>query len=782
MAASKDAYFRQEGNCFRIGTACIEKKLELTADGRLILRSLRDVRTGKEYVRSASVLPDEFFATVNGAYRSGAGGAWTLEETKTQILSQGELETVIALRDGDLTVERHYVAYPGLAVLQEWTVYRNGGKTEMRLTRPSLCVQRLLGERNVDFAYMTGGANFTGSQILKTVPLTDGFTKDFDSQANPEIIPMDGVEGNTWHPRLNGAGVWNEFFALTDTDEKEGLFLTFDYQGWWKAGMTDRDRDRALTGWCELLEYPVAPGEEVRIAPMALGLYHGDLDDMGNAIAEYIYTYKWDYTRDKYFNRTSLSIWQAAPLTDRVFEMVRAARYIGYERLWVDDFWFDAKGNWNGIFGDDWNEVCRYLKEQGMLFRLWMPPWHADRLSNVWVEHPDWMLDFHGNWYNWTIDMSKEEAYQWVLRMLGEKQKEFGSYDLRVDGDPCNLWGSDSFDQADKNGSWNGTLKQSENFYRLYKEFKDQNPDAGLDGCSSGGHTLGIESVRYTDQQQITDGYCFHMGGYWTTMILPIDKHQGMNLAGTDRRGGWQAEEEDPGQMNLFSAPVDGMQHPERPVTPAALEARRKNLELFYWLRRQGVYGRWIRVYRPRLEYGDETFLLQRMTWDQKKGLVMISASELNPLHGKSARIYPKGLLPEEEYRIEARLGGMEPAVRTGKQWMEEGIALTKVQPGEYLFLNLTGRPGQGTLTAPPAAPADPVKTAETWLRRDGVALRWKAAEDENVSTYEIERGGAFYTKISIGSFCFVDGGSLSESYRVRSVDFDGNASEWVNF
>ena len=111
-----------------------------------------------------------------------------------------------------------------------------------------------------------------------------------------------------------------------------------------------------------------------------------------------------------------------------------------------------------------------------------MPPWHADRLSQVWVDHPDWMLDFHGNWYNWTIDLSKEEAYQWVLRMLEEKQQEFGSYDLRVDGDPCMQWKSETFDQADQEGNWNSTLKQSENFYRLYKEFKENNPDAGLDG------------------------------------------------------------------------------------------------------------------------------------------------------------------------------------------------------------------------------------------------------------------------------------------------------------
>lgn len=781
MKLAQDAYCKREGNRFLLGTGKMEKQVELTQDGQWLVRSLRNKRTGKEYVQNGAAKPDEFFVTVDGAYCSGSNGPWTLAGQEECTGPQGEKEYSFTLEHSPLRVRRHYVVYPGTAVIQEWTEYENMGETEITLTRPSLYVDRYLWEdrEHLSFSYMTGGANFSGSQILKTVPLTEGFNKDFNSQADPEVIEVDGHCGNTWHPRLNGCGVWNEFFILTDEAAKEGFYMTFDYQGWWKAGMTNRDRDTALVGWCELLDYPVAPGETVKIAPMAAGLYEGDLDDLGNTIGEYIYTYKWDYTRDKYFNRTNLSIWQAAPLNDRVFQMIKAARYIGYERVWVDDFWFDAKGNWEPVFGDDWKECNCYLKEQGMMFRLWMPPWHADRLSQVWVDHPDWMLDFHGNWYNWTIDLSKEEAYQWVLRMLEEKQQEFGSYDLRVDGDPCMQWKSETFDQADQEGNWNSTLKQSENFYRLYKEFKENNPDAGLDGCSSGGHTLGIESARYTDQHQITDGWCFHMGGYWTSMILPIDKHQGMPIAGTSRRGGWLAPEEDESQLNLFSAPCDGMQYPERGVTPAALETKRKNMELFYWLRDQGVYGRYIKVYRPELEHGDKTFVMQRMTWDNEKGLVMISADDLNPMLRRSERVYIKGLDPDKKYWIDSQLGGMEPAEKTGREWMEEGVYLSCVKPGEYLFINLPGRPGKGTRTAPPKAPVSLRVNPGRWMGKDGMELHWEAG-DNDASYFEVEKDGAFYTKISIGHFCFDEEGTSQSAYRIRAVDMDGNASPWV--
>ena len=775
-----DTYSRREGNVISLGTDKLAMELTLTPEGRFVQTSLCHRVTGKEYVQCGPVQPDEFSIEVNGERICGNRGGFTLTGVETRTLSQGEEETIVSLRRAGLAIRRHYIAYPGLAIVQSFTEYVNESGADMTVSKPSLFVVRLLGgeQAKVDFTYMTGGANFTGSQVMKTVPVTDGFVKHFDSQGAPEMMEVDGKYGNTWHDRLNGCGVWNEFFAMRPAKGDEGFFLTFDYQGWWKACASCCDHDLALVGRCELLNDTLPAGETLRIAPMTFGFYCGDFDDLGNTITDYIYQYKWDYTRDAYFNRTSLSIWRAAPLTDKVFQMIEAARYIGYERLWVDDFWFDAKGNWNGIFGDDWREINAYLRRQGMLFRLWMPPWHADRLSKVWVEHPEWMLDFHGNWYNWTIDMSQEDAYQWVLNMLCEKQKEFGTYDLRVDGDPCNLKNNRSF-MTQGEGGWNCTLKQSEQFYRLYREFKERNPEAGLDGCSSGGHTLGIESGRYTDQQQITDGMCMHMGGYYTTMLLPIDKHQGMPIARKGEGMDWQHHTD--GDLNLFSAPLHGMQDPEDGVAPEALEGYRKDLELFYFLRRQGVYGRYIKVFRPTMEHGDKTFLLQRMTRDLEKGLLMISSNQLNPLLGKTDRVFLKGLDPEKDYLIESRLGSVPTQTRTGMEWMRDGVLLTNVQPGEVLFLNLPDRPGTGSIKEQPAAPTQVQMAAETWLRRQGIGVSWQpSANAEIVSYYEIARDGAPLTKVSIGTYFFDTDAQGNHRYAVRAVDYDGKASAWV--
>ncbi|MDR1903825.1 MAG: alpha-galactosidase [Treponema sp.] len=779
MPHSKDAYFETTSGEFVIGTGKVEKTIALTDGGAFYLKSYLDKTTGKNMAEFASMLSDEFSATVNGELICGNSGGFVLAGTESKILAQGELEATVTLKKEDLVIERHYVAYPETAIIQEWTVYGNNSDQVIRITRPSLFIQRILhnDRQDEDFLYMTGGANFTGSCTLKSIPLTEGLIRDFDSRGKPEMSEIDGRYINEWHPRMNGTGVWFEFFGLRNRKSNIGWFLNFDYQGWWKAGFTNRDGNTALTGWCELIDYPLKPGETMCIAPAMIGISQGDLDDMGNDINDYIYTYKWDYTRDTYFNRTNMSIWREAPLKEKVFKMVEAARYIGCERLWVDDFWFDAKGNYNPIFGDDFKDLNSYLKANSLLFRLWMPPWHADRLSQVWLDHPDWMLDFHGNWYNWTIDMSKEEAYQWILNMLNNKQKQFGVYDLRVDGDPVMMWNDGSWDTQEQ-GSWNGSFKQSENFYRLYKEFKDANPDAGIDGCSSGGHTLTIESVRYVDQQQITDGHCEHMGGYWTTMIMPIDKHQGMPMGGHRRRN-WH--EYDLGLANFFSAPGESMQNPEKGWSDEALEGHRKEMELFYWLRAQGIYGRYVKVYRPTLTYGDPTFILQRMTKDQRKGMVMISGHHLNPILGKYADIFPKGLLPHVEYLVESLRGGIGETAKNGREWMEQGIHLDNVLPGEILFLNLYGRPGQGTDTQPPTAPSDAKAGKAHWLGLDGIGVQWGHATDNvMVSYYEIIKNGKPCTKVSTGCYYFDTAGVIGDSYQIYAVDGDGNKSASV--
>ena len=131
----------------------------------------------------------------------------------------------ITLENDVLRVDRHYVAYPGLGVIQEWTEFENISGADATIDRPRIYVQRLMHDRtaNTDLLYMTGGGNFSGSTMLKTVDIVDGYTKDFDSQGPPEMTEVDGVNLNSLHPRFNGTAMWFEFFCPARPGGERGL-------------------------------------------------------------------------------------------------------------------------------------------------------------------------------------------------------------------------------------------------------------------------------------------------------------------------------------------------------------------------------------------------------------------------------------------------------------------------------------------------------------------------------------------------------------------------------
>ena len=729
---------------FIISTGKSVMELVLTDDGRFVRR--RAEGPGFSYGGES----EEFFFTWDGTRYSGFTPGWRFVSEEKSEGTQGEEITALTIERDGIRVTREYTAYPGQSAIGARTVLRNTGSAAAAVSNPSILAMR--GAESADsYAYMTGGANFTGSLMYKEVPLTEGYSRGFDSHGEPEVTEVEGRKHNSMHPVPNGTGIWCELYSFQNAEGRG--WITFDFQGWWKSLVTRVDGVTLLRVWCELRRWEVAPGEEMAIAGAVFGFAAGDTDDMGNDISAYIYAYKWDYTRERYFLEPTTTIWREAPLTDKDFWLTREAQQIGARQIHVDDFWFDAKGNWNNIFGDDFREFNDYLKRLGLDFRLWMPPWHVDRLSDLWLEHPDWMLNFHGNWYNWTLDLSKEEAYQWMLDMVCRKQEQFGTYMLRVDGNPTCLRNDGGF--TTEGGDYDAAYKQSENFYRFYRAFKDRCPEAGLNGCSSGGHTMTIESVRYTDTQQITDGECLHYGGYWAPLFNPVDKV--CALAG--------------GSMNL---------NPETQQRPAEeLRKMRAHTVFCNWARRVGLAGRGILVYRPEVRTGDKTFWFERLSADRSRGMITMLGGK-NPFAGKPEVVFPKGLDPERSYRVESEDGSFAPQVRTGAEWMADGIRLEKT--GSALYFNLGDRPGMNAGGKAPDAPANLHFAKEHWLHRDGAMVLWdEPSGDVLLSHAELWKNGELLAEVASGHGWFDDAYAEGDSYRARFVDADGNVSGWAD-
>ena len=747
---SGDAYVNYDNatKTWTIGTEAVEKKIQLNPSGQYLLTSFKNKLTGREYVQGTQN-SDEFQVQVGSTVYNGLTSGWVYDSHSISTLSQGELQLQVTFHNSILQVTRYYIVYPYTGAIREWSNFLNVSGSSQNFTSPYMFKQRVMQNdlADVDLQYMTGGGNFTGSGILKTVALTSTYARTFDSYDAPEVITVDGVNQNGIGSYQQGTSVYDTLFVLKNRTTSEGMWLSFDYNGHWKTNAGNFGTNINLSGHVSMTNYAVPDNQSIASPKTVIGVYSGDLDDMGNTIGDYTYRYLWDYTRRDFADGDGTWQWRISPQIPNAFASAAYNRYIGGKVVHIDDNWYDRKGDWNeAIDGDDFQAFNEYINKSGMLLKVWSPFWHADYGSQVLNDHPDWLVggDVLG-FYGLHLNLANASAYSWILNKATAKQTEWGPYLWRYDGQPA----SKSY------GSDNDMLMQSHNFFNLLKAFKDANPLATIEGCGSGGEMLLMEAIRYSDSQQLTDGLAFHYAGYYQSLKLPISKI-----------GHAFSSEPD---INTEFSTLD-------PKDPTVRENTRIYNEFNRYLAAQGLIGRWVKVYRPTIHVGDQTYMLQRTNADQSKAVITFSS--YTPYFNSNVTVYPKGLDDTTNYTLNCWKGSCTPQVHTGSYWKTNGVALTGLQRGEVVMFNLSDYPGSGTDTTAPTAPANVMKKTALNVGKFGIELTWTAGTDNRfISYYEIFRNGISVYKVSRGTYDFRIDGSVGDTYQVRTVDGDGNAS-----
>ncbi|MFC5403269.1 hypothetical protein [Cohnella soli] len=747
---SGDAYVNYDAGTatWTMGTAAVEKKVRFTGTSQFMQTSFKNKLTNREYVQGTQN-SDEFQVKIGSTTYNGSSAGWVYDTHAVSTLSQGELQLKITFHNSVVKVNRYYIVFPSTGAIREWSEFQNVSGSAQNFSSPYMFKQRLMqnDRASIDLQYMTGGGNFTGSGILKTVSMTGSYNRTFDSYDAPEVITVDGHNQNAIGTYEQGTSVYDSLFVLRNHSLSEGIWLSFDYNGHWLTQVSESGTPINLSGYASMTDYAVANNASITGPKSIIGVFSGDLDDMGNAILDYTYRYLWDYTRG-----SGGGAWQnrISPQMPSAYEATNYARYAGGSVVHVDDNWYDRKGDWNAaLAGESFAELNAYVQKSGMKMRVWSPFWHADYGSDVVNNHADWLVSGDTvTFYGLHLNLANENAYQWILAKASSKQVEWGAYDWRYDGAPA--WKS--------GGSDNDMLKQSENFFRLLKEFKDANPLATIHGCASGGEILSMEAVRYVDAQQLTDGLAYHYAGYYQSLKLPLSKLG----------------------HSFYSEPdIDADFTTLVPKSAAAKEKYRKFVEMQRYIGSQGVNGRWSKVFRPTMASGDATYLMQTTNSDRTKAMIMFSGYA--PYFNTNVTVYPKGLLDATNYTLSCPKGSCTSQTRTGAYWKANGVALTSLKPGETVFFNMTDYPGAGTDTTNPSAPSGVTVKKAQYMGHYGVELNWSAGSDNRfLSYYEIERNGVAIDKVSQGTFYFLENGASGDTYRIRSVDGDGNVSAYA--
>lgn len=751
-SSSGDAYIDYDSptKTWTLGTDAVEKKIRLNGSGQFLMTSFYNKLTGKEYVQGTQN-SDEFQIKVGATTYNGSSAGWTYDTHAIATLSQGELQLSVTFHNAEIEVTRYYVVFPYTGAIREWSEFKNISGNSANFSSPSMFKHRLMQNdlANVDLQYMTGGGNFTGSGILKPVTLTSTYARTFKSYETPEVIAVDGANANHIGSYEHGTGVYDAFFALNNRNLDEGVWLSFDYNGRWEAEIGDFGAKINLGGYVVMNNHAVADNAKITSPKSIMGVFEGDLDDMGNTILDYTYRYLWDYTRG---GGGGAFQWRVSPQMPSAYEAVKYMRYIGGGQLHIDADWYDRKGDWQPSWAsDDFAELNAYLAKSDMRLKVWTPLWQADYGSDVIANNPQFLVGgAQVGFYGLSMNLANEDVYNWILDKADELQTEWGPHTWRYDGYISNA----------SSGNYNDMLQQSHNFFRLLQAFKDAHPLARIDGCSSGGESLLMEAVRFSDTHQLTDGNAKHYAGYYQSLKLPFDKIGHAFYSEPDIYNG---------RFNYVDE-----------LTPTLKENTRKFYDLLGYISNQGLAGRWVKIYRPTVSGSfDKTYVIQKMSQDHNKSMILFNA--YTPFFGDNLTVYPKGLLDNTNYTVRCTKGSCAAQTQTGATLKSGGVSMTDLQRGEMLLFNVTDYPGSGTDTTAPNAPGSPTQQTAIHMDRYGIELNWTAATDNNwLSHYEIERNGVVIDKVTKGTFYFHEGGSLSDTFKVRAVDGDGNTSAFV--
>lgn len=213
--------------------------------------------------------------------------------------------------------------------------------------------------------------------------------------------------------------------------------------------------------------------------------------------------------------RVHLNTWEAVYFDhdfDKLCKLADTAAEIGVERFVLDDGWFENRTDDHRALGDWWPDKKKYpqgLKSLiehvtglGMQFGLWVEPEMVNPDSELFRQHPDWILSIEGrklipSRHQFVLDLTKDEVFNYLFsaidKLLAENDIGYLKWDHNRDlTDP----GSNGHPAVDA---------QTRAVYRLFDKLRHQHPTVEIETCASGGGRADFEILRRTDRVWASD-------------------------------------------------------------------------------------------------------------------------------------------------------------------------------------------------------------------------------------------------------------------------------------
>ncbi|HEM3560651.1 TPA: alpha-galactosidase [Streptococcus suis] len=202
----------------------------------------------------------------------------------------------------------------------------------------------------------------------------------------------------------------------------------------------------------------------------------------------------------------------------KVLELAKVSKDLGFELLVIDDGWFknrnsDASGLGDWVvdgekFPSGLAALSKQIREMGLEFGLWFEPEMVSKDSNLFKQHPDWVICSHRyepinsrNQFvlNLGINDVQNYLFEKISTIIIESKATYIKWDM-------NRHLTDLF-SAGLSNSQQGELsfRYTLGLYSLLEKLNLCFPDVLFENCSSGGGRLDPGMLRYMPQAWVSD-------------------------------------------------------------------------------------------------------------------------------------------------------------------------------------------------------------------------------------------------------------------------------------
>jgi len=188
-----------------------------------------------------------------------------------------------------------------------------------------------------------------------------------------------------------------------------------------------------------------------------------------------------------------------------ICQMATQAAAIGVERFIIDDGWFKGRNDDKSSLGDWSLDTAKYpnglqpiidhVNSLGMEFGIWVEPEMVNPDSDLFREHPDWLLAAEGyeqptGRYQYVLNLQNSDCFDYLYHcldtLLAENNIGYVKWDMNRELVQPTHQGR---------GSVHG---QTLALYRLIDKLVAAHPNVEIESCSSGGGRVDYEILKRT--------------------------------------------------------------------------------------------------------------------------------------------------------------------------------------------------------------------------------------------------------------------------------------------